>query len=150
MPAGIRMIKSVLDSDETVETGPSTPPPNGAGSLFALADDAASTPASERPAEPDYDSSDWDAPFEPRENEPSIIIAPYKAPSKVETIRRSGLAWSAGVIFFGSVVFTMIIGWFADLLLGTSPWGLVAGIILGSVIAFVNFFRIAGQIFKNN
>jgi F0F1-type ATP synthase assembly protein I len=33
--------------------------------------------------------------------------------------------------------------------LGSSPWGIVAGIVLGSLIGFVQFFRITSQIFKN-
>lgn len=91
-------------------------------------------------------------PFESIENETALMqIQPseFKLPSKAETIRQSGLAWSAGVIFFGSIVFMLILGWFADLLLGTSPWGIVLGIVLGSIIGFIQFFRITSQIFKN-
>ena len=65
-----------------------------------------------------------------------------------ETARRSGLAWSAGIAFFGSVIFMLVIGWFADLLFGSKPWGIVGGIILGSIIGFIQFFRISAQIFK--
>jgi F0F1-type ATP synthase assembly protein I len=65
-----------------------------------------------------------------------------------ENIRRSGLAWSAGVVFFGTVAFMLFIGWGADLLLGSRPWGLVLGIVLGSVIAFIQFFRISSQIYS--
>ena len=69
-------------------------------------------------------------------------------PSTAETIRQSGLAYSAAIVLFGSVVFTMILGWFADLLLGSSPWGIVGGIVLGGIIGFIQFFRITSQIFK--
>lgn len=65
-----------------------------------------------------------------------------------ETARRSGLAWSAGIAFFASVVFMLILGWGADLLLGTSPWGMVGGIVLGSLIGFVQLFRLTSQVFK--
>ena len=64
-----------------------------------------------------------------------------------ETVRRSGLAWSAGIIFFTTIAFMLLLGWIADLLLGSKPWGLVGGIILGSIIGFVQFFRISSQIF---
>jgi hypothetical protein len=67
-----------------------------------------------------------------------------------DDVRRSGLAWSAGVIFFGSVAFMLFVGWGADLLFGSSPWGLVLGIVLGSVIGFIQFFRISSQIYKPN
>ncbi len=67
--------------------------------------------------------------------------------STAESIRRSGLAYSAAVAFFASVVFMLVIGWGADLLFGSSPWGIVIGIVLGSIIGFVQFFRINSQIF---
>ena len=68
--------------------------------------------------------------------------------STAETIRQSGLAYSAAIVLFGSVVFMMILGWFADLLLGSSPWGVAGGIVLGGIIGFIQFFRITSQIFK--
>jgi F0F1-type ATP synthase assembly protein I len=74
----------------------------------------------------------------------------YKPASKAEIIRNSGLAWSAGIVFFGSVTFLLILGWFADLLLGSSPWGAVGGVVLGSIIGFLQLFRLTSQILKNN
>ena len=80
---------------------------------------------------------------------PEILMTnDFKSPSKAETIRQSGMAYSAAIVFFGSVVFMMILGWLADWLLGSSPWGIVGGIILGGIIGFVQFFRITSQIFK--
>ena len=67
--------------------------------------------------------------------------------SQDETIRRTGLAWSAGIVFFASIAFTLFLGWLADLVLGSSPWGLVGGIVLGSIIGFIQFFRLTSQIF---
>ena len=68
--------------------------------------------------------------------------------SLAETARQSGLAYAAAVTLFASVVFMLIIGWFADLLFGSSPWGKVGGIVLGSLIGFIQLFRITSQIFK--
>ena len=80
---------------------------------------------------------------------PDVFVkAPYEPPSKADSIRSTGLALNAGIIFFGSVFFMLILGWGADLLLGSSPWGLVGGIVLGSLIGFIQFFRISSQIFK--
>jgi F0F1-type ATP synthase assembly protein I len=79
---------------------------------------------------------------------PTIFQSAYKPPTTDETVRQSGLAWSAGIVFFGSIVFMLIFGWFADQLLGSAPWGLVGGIVLGAVIGFIQFFRITSQIFR--
>lgn len=72
----------------------------------------------------------------------------YKPESADETIRRGGLAWSAGIVFFSSIVFMLFVGWGADYVLQSSPWGIVAGIVLGSIIGFIQFFRLSSQIFN--
>ena len=75
--------------------------------------------------------------------------ASFTPVSTEETVRRSGLAWSAGIVFFSSIAFMLFLGWLADWLLGISPWGLVGGIVLGSIIGFIQFFRITSQIFNS-
>lgn len=85
-----------------------------------------------------------------RSAEDNFVATPFEPPSADETFRRSGLAWSAGIVFFGSVVFMLGIGWLADLVLGSAPWGLVGGIVLGSGIGFYQFFRISSQIFGSD
>ena len=87
---------------------------------------------------------------EKMDNMPSGILfqSEAKPQSTGETIRQSGLAYSAAIVLFGSVVFMMIFGWFADLILGSSPWGIACGIVLGGIIGFIQFFRITSQIFK--
>lgn len=67
-----------------------------------------------------------------------------------ETIRQSGMAWSAAIGLFGSVLFMLILGWFFDLLTGASPLGIVGGIIIGAGIGFYQFFRTTSQIFKKD
>ena len=86
--------------------------------------------------------------FDTGDESDSFVISESEPQSMAETVRRSGLAYSAGIALFAAVVFMMILGWGADLLLGTSPWGIVVGILLGSVIGFVQFFRLTSQIFK--
>lgn len=81
--------------------------------------------------------------------EPPFVPVAYIPETKDETVRQSGLAWSAGIIFFSSVAFMLFLGWIADLLLGSSPWGIVGGVILGSIIGFIQFFRITSQIFNS-
>lgn len=65
-----------------------------------------------------------------------------------EAVRNSGLAWSIGLVLFGSVVLMMVIGWGADLLFGTAPWGMIAGLVVGAVIGFVQIFRVSSEIFR--
>ncbi len=84
-----------------------------------------------------------------KKNEPMLFQTSAKPELPEETARKTGLALSAGIALFASVTFLLIIGWGFDLLLGTSPWGIVGGIILGSIIGFFQFFRTTSQILKN-
>lgn len=88
------------------------------------------------------------ADFEPLSSGTLFKVDP-PTESAVETMRKSGLAYSAAIVLVAAVVFMMILGWFADQVAGSSPWGVVGGIILGALIGFVQFFRITSQIFKN-
>ena len=89
-----------------------------------------------------------DADGQDPDNPEPFVISRAEPASMAETVRQSGLAWSAGVAFFAAVVFMLVLGWGADVLLGTSPWGIVGGIVLGSTIGFIQFFRLTSQIFK--
>ena len=117
------MNKNFLDSDE-IEEQPSANKRGEVISIFSTGSDTASETY----------------------NDP-VLSPGSKAGSSAETVRQSGLAYSAGIAFFASVVFMMVIGWGADLLFGSSPWGIVGGIVLGSIIGFVQFFRITSRIF---
>jgi len=118
------MSKSFLDTDE-IEDKPQDRP---SGQMISLLSD--------------YENSETEPSAEP------YVISNPRPESMAETVRRSGLAYSAGIAFFASVVFMLVIGWGADLLLGSAPWGIVGGIVLGSIIGFVQFFRITSRIFK--
>jgi hypothetical protein len=100
----------------------------------------------EHPQEPEilhiYDAREDDPPREP------YILSKAEPETMAETIRKSGLAYSAAIALFASVVFMLVVGWGADLLLGTSPWGVVVGIVVGALIGFIQFFRITSQILK--
>lgn len=82
------------------------------------------------------------------DDEEAFVLSEVKPQSLSENVRQSGLAYSAGIALFASVVFMMLIGWGADLLFGSSPWGIVSGIVLGALIGFFQFFRLTSQIFK--
>ena len=91
-------------------------------------------------------------PATPRTAEPPAptILLPYEPPTAGDSVRMAGLAWSVGITLFGSIVFMLVIGWLADTLLGTSPWGIVVGVVIGSIIGFVQLFRINREIFRRN
>jgi F0F1-type ATP synthase assembly protein I len=63
-----------------------------------------------------------------------------------EEARKSGLAYSAALALFASVVVLLGVGYVVDLYLNSSPWGMVIGIILGSVVGLYQFVRITNQI----
>ncbi|HEX9919543.1 MAG TPA: AtpZ/AtpI family protein [Pyrinomonadaceae bacterium] len=45
-----------------------------------------------------------------------------------------------------SIVSCLLVGWALDRWLGTSPWLIVAGILLGSVAGFMQFIRLMSRI----
>lgn len=60
--------------------------------------------------------------------------------------RKSSLAYAAALTLFFSVVTLLGLGWLLDRWLGTSPWLLVAGIVLGSVLGLYEFIRLTSRI----
>lgn len=82
------------------------------------------------------------------DNEPLLFQTSFKPESQAETIRKSGLAYSAGLALAGSVIFLLFIGWILDSFFGTSPWCLVGGIVVGSILGFYQFFRLTSKILK--
>lgn len=85
---------------------------------------------------------------QPEEVKAPVVQVPYTPPTNEEAVRMTGLAFSAGIVLAGPIVFMLIFGWFADLLIGSSPWGLVGGVVLGSIIGFVQIIRLNTQILR--
>ncbi|MBX3288004.1 MAG: AtpZ/AtpI family protein [Acidobacteria bacterium] len=117
---------------------------------FPITDNKADEPSAtnEQPEPPQFLT--LSTPEQPEETpiQPEIIApkADYSPPTTEESVRMTGLAFSAGIVLAGPIVFMMVIGWFADLLIGSSPWGLVGGVVLGSIVGFVQIFRLNTQI----
>ena len=65
---------------------------------------------------------------------------------KQEINRKSGQAYAAAFSLFSAVVAGLIIGWLLDRRLGTKPWLLVTGIILGAAAGFYEFVRSTAKI----
>jgi len=63
------------------------------------------------------------------------------SPSDEETNRKTGLAYAAALSLFAAVVSGLIVGWLLDRWLGTRPWLLVSGIVLGAAAGFYEFVR---------
>jgi ATP synthase protein I len=63
-----------------------------------------------------------------------------------ETNRKSGLAYAAAFSLFTAVVAGLVAGWLMDRWLGTRPWLLVAGIVLGAIAGFYQFIRISSRL----
>ncbi|HEX3279680.1 MAG TPA: AtpZ/AtpI family protein [Pyrinomonadaceae bacterium] len=63
-----------------------------------------------------------------------------------ETTRKSGLAYAAAFTLFACVASLTVVGWLADRWLGTKPWLLVAGVVLGAIAGFYQFVRLTSQL----
>jgi ATP synthase protein I len=59
---------------------------------------------------------------------------------------KSGVVYGAVLALAFSIVSCLLVGWALDRWLGTSPWLIVAGIILGAVAGFMQFIRLMSRI----
>jgi F0F1-type ATP synthase assembly protein I len=146
------MIKSLLDEDQNErpdDIRPSRDFSIGSGPEVLNIFDGPGSAIDEQPDTPGssghYPNTDPDPGA--AQDEPKKAVD-YSPPTSGESVRMAGLAWTAGIMFFGSIVFMLILGWLVDLLLGSSPWGIVGGIVLGSIIGFIQFFRINAEILR--
>jgi F0F1-type ATP synthase assembly protein I len=133
--------------DDRPERVPESTPWNDPWQPVSPEDDRAETNWEQPAPENQWAEEPW-RPEQDRSVEVTSEYVPYKPQSADESTRRGGLAWSAGIVFFSSIVFMLFVGWGADWVFQSSPWGIVAGIVLGSIIGFVQFFRISSQIFN--
>jgi ATP synthase protein I len=67
-------------------------------------------------------------------------------PDNEEENRKSGIAYAAALTLFASVASLTGMGWLLDRWLGTSPWLLAFGIVLGAVAGFYQFFRLTSKL----
>ncbi len=68
-----------------------------------------------------------------------------REPPNQDENRKSGFAYAAGLTLFASVAAFTGVGWFLDKWLGTQPWFLVGGIVLGSAAGLFEFVRLSSK-----
>lgn len=68
-------------------------------------------------------------------------------PSKptAEENRKAGFAYAAGLTLFAMVAAFTGLGYLVDTWLGSQPWGLVGGIVLGSAAGLFQFVRLSSR-----
>ena len=59
--------------------------------------------------------------------------------------RKAGFAYAAGLTLFASVAAFCAVGYFLDKWLGTEPWLLIIGIVIGSAAGLFEFVRLSSK-----
>lgn len=57
--------------------------------------------------------------------------------------------WMEGGSFFSSILAGTLLGYFADMWLGTDPWLVVIGIVVGSYSGFMRVWQFSKRIDEN-
>ncbi len=60
--------------------------------------------------------------------------------------RKSGVVYGAVFSLVTAVVALLLVGWLLDRWLKTSPWLLVAGIVVGTIVGFYQFIRMMSRV----
>ena len=63
-----------------------------------------------------------------------------------DTNIKTGIAYGAAVSLFAAGVGGLIVGWLLDRWLGTGPWLLVVGLVLGAAAGFYEFIRATSRL----
>jgi ATP synthase protein I len=70
---------------------------------------------------------------------------PDPSKSNADENRKTGFAYAAGLTLFAMVAAFTGVGYLLDRWLGTDPWGLVGGIVLGSAAGLFQFVRLSSK-----
>lgn len=71
---------------------------------------------------------------------------PPKAPKPdPEENLKSGFAYAAGFTLFMTVAALTGLGWLLDTWLGSQPWCVIGGIVLGSAVGLYQFVRLSSK-----
>jgi F0F1-type ATP synthase assembly protein I len=72
---------------------------------------------------------------------PVATGAPGKNPSMMAGIASAGAGWGLAFDFIATILTGLVLGWALDHWGGTRPWGILAGLGLGFLAAFVRIIR---------
>jgi len=64
---------------------------------------------------------------------------------KENVVRKSGIVYAAVLSIVFSLISFLFVGWLLDRWLGTSPWLVVAGVVLGACVGFYEFIRLISK-----
>ena len=67
-------------------------------------------------------------------------------PDDQEVNRKSGVAYAAALTLFFSVAALTGVGWLLDRWMGTKPWLMATGLVLGAVAGFYEFIRLTSKL----
>ena len=73
-----------------------------------------------------------------------LIVKSEDDPQEIN--RKSGLAYAAAFSLFAAVVAGLILGWLLDRWLGTQPWLLLTGIVIGSAAGLYELIRSSSKL----
>ncbi|MEP7273913.1 MAG: AtpZ/AtpI family protein [Acidobacteriota bacterium] len=65
---------------------------------------------------------------------------------KLSENRKLALALSVGTVLSSNIVGGIVLGYFLDRWMGTAPWMIITGLILGTVSAFIGLYRIMSRL----
>ena len=63
-----------------------------------------------------------------------------------ETNRKSGIAYAAALNLFAAVIGFSGLGWLLDRWLGTEPWCLAGGVVVGAAAGFYQFVKLTSKL----
>jgi F0F1-type ATP synthase assembly protein I len=67
-------------------------------------------------------------------------------PRKISEQTKLGLVMSAGTAVAGSVIGGTLLGYYLDAWLGTGPWLVIVGVILGTAGALIWLYRLVARL----
>jgi len=76
---------------------------------------------------------------------PKAPKSPDSSGPNPEENRKAGFAYAAGFTVFASVIAGAGFGYLLDRWLGTQPWCLVGGLVLGSAAGLFEFVRLSSK-----